>query len=199
MAKYANYYSEWRTSNCQCHKCGWIGKGSALAIGEIFEALTELDCPVCGESVLLVPHPTFKESRANWEKLDDGERQSIQRRERFLERFEREKLKDAVDLPNLSLAEFSVSWDIVGGEEPSARTVITLGDQVLFSEPALWEGYERFAEVARILKAKYGLRLKDVVPTERSQMYLWGDRISAPEFVDRVRRELFAVDLGAAE
>jgi len=192
MSKSANYYDEWRTSHYHCHRCGSLNDGSTLAMGESDWDLTEYDCPDCGALLLLVLHPTIEESRANWEKLDDSERQHVERIERNCERFQREKLKDAGDLPNVSLAEFSLSWDLVGDESHSLRTVIKLGDQVLFSEPVLYEGYERFKEVARILKAKYGSRLKDMVPTEQSYQYLYGDRLSAPEFVDRARRELFS-------
>lgn len=75
-------------------------------------------------------------------------------------------------------------------ESSNSRTVIRLGDRVLFSEPAVYEGYERFAEVARILKAKYGSHLIDLIPTEQGHLYLYGDRLRAPEFIDRTRREL---------
>jgi hypothetical protein len=33
------------------------------------------------------------------------------------------------------------------------------------------EGYRRFEEIAQILKAKYGDRIKDPVPTVRSKLY----------------------------
>jgi hypothetical protein len=32
--------------------------------------------------------------------------------------------------------------------------------------------------------------LVDVVPTERAQLYLWGDRLSAAEICDEARRKL---------
>jgi hypothetical protein len=32
--------------------------------------------------------------------------------------------------------------------------------------------------------------LEDVVPTERAQLYLWGDRLSAAEICDEARRKL---------
>jgi hypothetical protein len=41
-----------------------------------------------------------------------------------------------------------------------------------------------------ILKAKYSRALVDVIPTDRAQMYLWGDRLSAPEICDEARRKL---------
>jgi hypothetical protein len=71
------------------------------------------------------------------------------------------------------------------------RTVICYKESVIFSEPAIYEGFDRFAEVARILKSKYGSRLKDLVPTEASGTYLYGDTFRAFSVVDRVRAELF--------
>lgn len=192
MTKIANYYGDWKTSQYQCAKCAWVGQGNALAVGELFAELAEFDCPACGEAMLLVSHPTLAESRANWEKLDDAERHHIEMIERFEERFQREKLHDTVQLPDISVSTFVLSWDFAKDAASDLRTVIKLGDDVIFSEPAVYEGYERFAEVARILKSKYGSRLTDLVPTEQSHLYLYGDRLSSPEFVGNIRRELFS-------
>lgn len=74
-----------------------------------------------------------------------------------------------------------------------------MGDHVIFSEPAVYEGYERFDEVARILKSKYGSRLTDLVPTDESHLYLYGDRLGSPELVRSIRRELFSADVREGE
>ncbi len=190
MVNLANYYDEWRTSQHGCRRCDWVGPGTALVIGEVFAELTEFDCPSCGEKLLLVGHPSTQESRDNWEKLDDGERRHVEAIERFRDQFQHEKLRSADDLPDVSADQFAVIWDFVNDDPSNSRTVMKVGDRVLFSEPAVYEGYERFAEVARILKAKYGSHVKDLIPTERSRLYLYGDRLSALEFIDRVRREL---------
>jgi hypothetical protein len=44
-------------------------------------------------------------------------------------------------------------------------------------QPLGWEHYEFFVEALEILKAKYGRALVDVIPTENSKLYLWGDRL----------------------
>ena len=64
----------------------------------------------------------------------------------------------------------------------------------LFSEPAVYEGFDRFAEVARILKARYGTRLRDLVPTVASGTYLYGDTYRSFSVVEGVRAELFGTD-----
>lgn len=45
-------------------------------------------------------------------------------------------------------------------------------------------------EALKILKAKYGHELVDVIPTERAKLDLWGDRLSAPEICDEARTNL---------
>ena len=52
------------------------------------------------------------------------------------------------------------------------------------------EGVERFAEVLEILRQRYGARLVELRPTERSGLYLYGDRWSAPERVESLNRSL---------
>ena len=67
----------------------------------------------------------------------------------------------------------------------SRTNQIRHGQRVIWEELALYESYHRFAEVARILKAIYGDRLRDMVPTESSETYL-----SAPSFTDEIRQSL---------
>jgi hypothetical protein len=49
------------------------------------------------------------------------------------------------------------------------------------------EGYRRFEEIAQIRKAKYGDRIKDLVPTVRSKLYLYGDDGKGYGFADKLR------------
>ncbi|MCB0210261.1 MAG: hypothetical protein KDJ52_13065 [Anaerolineae bacterium] len=53
-----------------------------------------------------------------------------------------------------------------------------------------WEVYDRFAEIAAILKQKYGTRLVDLVPTSRSLYALYGDSTAAYFYVARAREAL---------
>lgn len=66
----------------------------------------------------------------------------------------------------------------------------TAEEHLLWREPALYEGYKRFDEVAQILKAKYRERLRDLVPTSKSELYLYGDDLFASSFVEEVRTKL---------
>ncbi len=194
MAEIANYFDDWKAGHYNCANCGWVGLGSALEAGELFADLTEFGCPACRATLLLVQHPTLEEWRANWGKLNDAQRRHVEAAERFHSQFQQEKLRGPEDLPDISNPTFFLNWDF-SDDGVSSRTVIRLGDQVVFSEPAVFEGYERFAEVATILKAKYGSQLTDVIPTESSHLYLYGDKLSAPKLVKDTRHQLFHDDL----
>jgi hypothetical protein len=54
----------------------------------------------------------------------------------------------------------------------------------------VFEGYKRFERVAAILKDKYGSRLKELAPTPRSTLYLYGDSLTASDIVKRMREKL---------
>lgn len=56
---------------------------------------------------------------------------------------------------------------------------------------AVYEGYERFEEVAHILKERYGAALRDLMPTATSASYLYGDSLTASDRIARFRRALF--------
>jgi hypothetical protein len=93
-------------------------------------------------------------------------------------------------LPDLAQDKVTLVWDFVEGNSDSASTTIRLGDRVVWAEPAVWEGAERFAEVVAILKQKYGDQLIDVEPTKASGFYLFGDRLTSFDRVNEVRRHL---------
>jgi hypothetical protein len=64
----------------------------------------------------------------------------------------------------------------------------------LFSEPAFYEGYERFIEVAEILHNRHGTAMRDLIPTAASKLYLYGDYSGSPAIVDAAREKTFRLD-----
>lgn len=44
-----------------CDKCKWQGLGSETEIGELFDAVFEIDCPICHEPVDSISHPNIYE------------------------------------------------------------------------------------------------------------------------------------------
>jgi hypothetical protein len=148
----------------------------------------------------IVSYPTLEELRANQDK--PGIREYVQRIDAGLDKFAREKLRKPGQLPEIEEDSFILVWDNDHSNRDDRRTLIKYGEIIVFSEPTRWEEYERFAEVAEILKARYGHRLKDLVPTPASEDWLFGDKFRAPEYVESVREKLRsqsgAVDSGGA-
>jgi len=100
-----------------------------------------------------------------------------------------EKLREPEQLPEIDEDSFTLVWDNEYSNPDDRRTLIKHGETLIFSEPARWEEYERFAEAADVLKARYGHRLKDLVPTPASEDWLFGDKLRAVDYVDSVARK----------
>jgi hypothetical protein len=157
--------------------------------GAITADLLELKCPACGYCFSLIGFPTLEECRANWNMLSPTERKSVEQAEAFRREFASRKLMAPAQLPEINDPAFVLEWDKSGNE-----TIIRRGERVFFTEPAVWEGYERFIKVAEILRSKYGNAIYDLVPTPASEMYLFGDRLASPGIVEAARKRIFGTD-----
>jgi hypothetical protein len=86
-----------------------------------------------------------------------------------------------------------LTWDAdysEGKDQP--RTVLLNGDQVLFTKPASWEAIEdRYEQFCRMVRDRYGTRVRDLVPTAASEMWLYRDKISGPILRAGIRDEVF--------
>jgi len=190
-ARSFGYYDNWRDEVLVCPRCGWRGKFEEGAV-EYYEALMDCSCPSCDEGPMLavVHYPSPEQSRAHWDQLTEAEKQSVIRREKWEADFKASSLKLADQLPELPGGRLRMIWDFEAREGGGHQTVIKCGDQAVWRESAIYEGYERFAEIVSILKSKYGKRLLDVEPTPESYYYLYGDRLWTPDAVNRIRSEL---------
>lgn len=191
MIKHFKYHDDWQTVELECPKCHWKGKFSEGAVGYRRE-LKDCCCPRCdfGTSPMLatVDYPTLDEMLASSNPADVQYAKGLQQ---IQQSFDAAKLVSKDQLPEVDSASFTLTWDFVefNGE---AITFIGHNDRLLFAEPASWEGYERFEEVCKIVREKYGARVTDLVPTPASELYLYGDRLSSPDFVKTVRQTIFA-------
>ncbi len=138
----------------------------------------------------IVRFPTMAETEANIDRLSDEEKADYLERKRFLVRLEETSLKSPDDLPDLSAAEIRLSWDFHEDEDQESWTILRHGEQIVWQELAVYEGAERFVEVLEILKRKYGERLVDVVPTDASEVFLYGDRLRFVGMVETARTQL---------
>jgi hypothetical protein len=185
-----NYYDNWENEQFDCPKCEWHGPGSALVLGDYNWDSAERLCPACEELITVVLHPTIEESRANWDKVSEWDRKNIEAAEARQVEFERRKLREPSQLPDIHEPSFTLHWDF--SDDGSHReTLIKHGDSVIFSEPALYEGYKRFVEVAEILRSRYGAALRDLIPTKGSELYLYGDASDSDRVVTAARERIF--------
>lgn len=194
MAKQFGYYDDWKSEVLTCPQCGWKGTFEEGAVG-YYNELMDSSCPRCEGSdtpmLAIVSYPTVGESRANWDKLSDLEKDYVEGIQRFRSDFENRKLRDPSQLPDIGSSSFTLDWDY---DDTGAMrdTLIKHGETVIFREPAIYEGYNRFIKVAKILRAHYGPALRDLVPTQWSEQYLYGDRLFSYETVDKARQEIFS-------
>lgn len=185
MSKHFNYYDDWKSAELSCDECNIKIMGRECP-NEYFDELFELNCPQCSKILGLVSHPTVEESRANWDKLSDLDKKQVERIEAFQEEFKRRKLKTPDQLPDVAYPSMILIWDMDEDD-----TVIRYGEREIWRERACYEGYERFGEVVNLLIAKYGTRVEDLIPARRSELYLYGDYLSAPKKVEEYRKKFF--------
>jgi hypothetical protein len=185
-----SYYDDWRSAVLTCPQCGWTGTFEQGAV-EHYSELFDSSCPSCpwedSPILAIVSYPTIAESEKNWERLSDSERKQVTAIKAFQAKFEARALKSADQLPEIEEPRIHIQWD---QDAEGENTILRWRGQVLWTEPACWEGVNRYAEVVDILKEKYGDRLYDVEPSPRSELYLFGDQYSARGKVDQIRAGL---------
>ncbi len=205
MAKQFSYYDGWQSAVLTCPNCGWSGTFEHGSM-EYHDQLQDSSCPCCdpleAPILAIVDHPTMSETRTNWDKLPDLDKAQLTTRERFLAEFEALKLRDPAQLADIDLPSFTLAWDLDNARpNHTARyeTLITLGSKIIVREPASYEGYQRFINVAKLLRARYGDAVRDLIPTRASEQYLYGDSLFAAQRVDAARKEIFSQATRAAE
>lgn len=188
MSKHFNYYNGWQAVKLACPECGWQGAFSEGSVGYCRE-LMDSSCPSCDSrpTLAIVSYPTLAEMRLSGNVEDSKQADAIAQ---LRSDFESKKLLSKDQLPAIDTGSFELTWDLVENND-ERFTVIRYADRVLFSEPALWEGCKRFERVCKILREKYGEHITDLVPTDQSELYLYGDILSSFEIVSNARRRMF--------
>jgi len=182
-------YSQWDPdATLSCPGCDWTGKGH----DDPWEEGVVVRCGGCDRLILTVAYPTIAETRAAAAAGNEGAQAdllSVNRREAFLGRASALELRRPQQLPDLVGTAWSIDWDLE--ESDGDRwTVLRHGDREIWRELALWEGHDRFAAVFAILRKRYGRGLTALRPTPRSELYLYGDTLTAPARIDRLNAAL---------
>lgn len=184
------YFEEWKNKNYTCTACSWSGTGGESARGRMYRGMfLELSCPTCFGFLDVLICPSENEEEKSGEELTE-EQLAARAEAREQLRLYREKCLSSPDqLPAQAAGDITLQWDMEGGE-----TLIRNGETVIWREPVAYEGFERYERIALILKEKYGERLKDLVPTDRSKLFLYGDYEPSLAYLGKVRKDLFGVD-----
>lgn len=169
--------------------CGWRGSGRETALGDIESlwfhrfGITDLHCPECDDEVGSVWLCDPDDVLAHRDEADAATVALAEAMRRALAEWSRRHLARPEQLPDLDGDGHVASWDLaeVDGLE---HYVVRVAERELWREVALfpgssWRGPDRFAQVAAVLRQKYGERLRDLVPTP-AQIEAW----SFPEWHD---------------
>lgn len=103
------------------------------------------------------------------------------------------KFTDLPDLPGEG--PIDIDWVLeLDREDP--RVLLVWDGQVIASEPSHWESISQFVEVHALLRERYGERFRFLLPDPGAQMYLWGDNLTAAQWVDALNtRDIEGDDL----
>ncbi len=187
-----NYYSDWKIKVLHCNKCGWEGTFEKGYV-EPFDEGMECTCPRCEWQVApilaMVLYPTDAETEANWDKISEAEKEEHIRHKRLRERWKETILKATSQLPDIDGDNLIFTWDFTI-EGNDRWNIIHYKEKVIWKEIAIYESAERFSMVAEILQKKYGPRIADLVPTDASYTWLYGDSLRSEYKVEEARRKL---------
>lgn len=180
-----NYYT-YKSENFVCKHCGWTGLGKEVILGEMFHFGFEVDCPKCYERFTeLILFPTIEETL----KKGPEEDKLVARAMKLTsEKWRASLLKNVNQLPDLN---FNFMAFVLREIEENGENyiVITHQNRIIWKEIRAYEYFERFIEIGRIFKEKYGDRMIDLVP-DVDGYYLYGDRAVSISLVENFRREL---------
>lgn len=182
-------YYDWMDKSLSCPACGWNGCGRDAVAGEVFRDGAEYHCPSCQHKFGFVVFPSHEDNLSD-ARAGPSDRLASHIATRRAEQFLVTKLREPSQLPALDPRPQSPVWDVVDGPGDDRYVVISHGDTEIWRELSWYENFERFGEVASILQQKYGDALRDLVPTDRSKLDLYGDNLSSPAYVENVRKAL---------
>lgn len=185
MAKHFTYDEDWKSAELTCPVCGWKGTFEE-GFTEYYDELLDCTCPKCDIS----SSPILAIVSYYSKKVPDSQQHIQDEAKSLKEEWEASSLKSVDQLPDISESNIALVWDWTRDDSNRSYTIIRNGDNEIWREPACYEGYERFREIAYILKQKYGDYLDDLVPTTTSETYLLGDSLTASEKITDIRNSL---------
>ena len=104
-------YYQYHNEDVKC-ECGWYGKGSDAALGDLTDYWIYLDCPKCPkENIAAIALPTFEEVEKYGSEKD---KESVKRRQEFIKNLDEKKIRTPEQLPDIKGDDKIVlSWDFI--------------------------------------------------------------------------------------
>lgn len=169
--------------------CGWSGPGGDHEEHHLDSMLLDVRCGSCGRMLLVAMYPTLEGTRAAaaagnpraQAELPDIEGQAAKRAAKAAQ----PHLTGPDQLPDLPDEVVIIDWTFGG----AGQALMHHGTEI-WSEPAYYESYRRFAEIFEILREKYGDRFAGLIPEETTGWWLYGDRLGSPGVVSNLNRSV---------
>lgn len=146
-----------------CPKCGWLGKGDDLELGDDCYFGYDLVCPICDKYIDFYQFPLCKSDKT----------------------FDLTNPNQLPDITGENLT-FILSEDNENGK----KDLLILHDNLeIWRESHGWEYHIRFMKIGKILKQKYGDRIIDFIPDNHA-VNLFGDLCIAQDWIRTFRKQL---------
>jgi hypothetical protein len=184
----------WREMLFHCAKCGMETTGDQLVLGEYYGEGFNLQCTGCHHLVACVTHPLVSEVLKHKGELPPEVLSDAREFAKGYAHYQKAKLTRPKQLPEIELDHIVLIWDAryLPEDHNEIEFIIRCGEREIFRGPGCWECYDYFISACKVLRNKYGNRLYDVIPTERTYFYMWGDRLSAPCYMEEMRKRIRA-------
>jgi hypothetical protein len=173
-----------------CSRCGWTGRAGDYQ--EQHQALLEVRCAECDQWLIGVLPGSIRSLR---KAAVVGNRRAIAALAEAEEdaRWESKRMATLLEvpeqLPELSGDDLVIEWDLTHVDGEGVQ-ILRHEDEVIWQEAGFYESYKRFEEVFEILQRRYGERFRELRPTPHSEVWLYGDRLSAPHTVAALNKSL---------
>jgi hypothetical protein len=190
------YFDNWKSVHLACAVCKWKGIPDPDSLKDndsVHYPFMSFHCPCCGKPLLVIEQSaTTNEALANIDKLAPKQRADIQDTFKRQADFAACRLNSPDQLPDLDFENRpnKLLWDLISDAEGKLWNIILHTDQVIWRQPAIWEGFSEFSRIAAIIRERYGNAICDLGPTENSKMYLGGDALWSDAVIERARRSL---------
>lgn len=183
-----NDYFTYKSETFKCRHCGWTGTGKEVKMGDWYDDGFEVDCPKCHEHFPgLIMFPMIDEVMEKGSKKD---KLAAAKMKAYREKWIASILTNINQLPDLHDESMTFILKEIK-EEDEHYIAITYKDEVVWKEIRVYEYYDRYIEIGKLFKEKYGNRVADIVP-DVNGVYLYGDDSRADQIIEDFRKELRA-------